>query len=393
MKFKTSQFLIFILLTIFIYSCSNHKKAGKDNFVINGKLFNSKICTVTLEELTIKDRVKLDSVKIDEKGEFMFKHKLEQAGFYILKIDEKNFITLLLDRGETVNISADARQMAITYKLEGSKGSEKIHRINEKLRQNYVKVDSLRQVFEQSRYLDNFVEIKNNLDSAYNKVVLDEKKFVKSFIDSNLTSLASLIALYQTFGQEPVLSEKEDFIFFEKLSDNLIKKYPDNSHSKDLLVRVEDIKKNIEAKKKAQELLKKGNPAPEITLNNTSGEAVKLSSLRGKYVLLDFWASWCAPCRQLNPRLRKVYQKFKNKGFEIYAVSLDRDIQAWENAIKTDKIDWIQVSDLLYWQTPLVKLYDVESIPFNYLLDKEGKIFQKDIDVDGLETFLMTNIK
>ena len=88
-----------------------------------------------------------------------------------------------------------------------------------------------------------------------------------------------------------------------------------------------------------------------------------------------------------------MYQKFRNKGFEIYGVSLDRDKQSWVNAINLDKIDWVHVSDLLYWQTPVAKLYDVEVIPFNYLLDKEGKIIKKDVSVEELESFLVTNIK
>jgi len=393
MRFRTLLFLISIFFLINIFSCSNSKKANEYNFVIDGKLYNSKLGTIYLEELTIKDRVMLDSAKIDKNGEFFFKYKPKQLGFYILKISENNFVTLLIDKGETVIITADARQLASTYEIKGSVGSEKIQRINLKLRSNYNKVDSLGKEFEKSRYLDNFIEIKAHLDTLYYRIVFDQKQFVKSFIDSNLTSLASIIALYQTFGQEPIMSEKEDFNYFEKLSDNLIKKYPDNPHSQDLYKKVEEIRKLIDEKKKAEVRLKIGNPAPEIALNNADGQIVALSSLKGKYVLVKFWASWCAPCRQENPRIKKVYQKFRNKGFEIYAVAFDRDKQAWTNAIKTDNIDWINVSDLLYWQSPVAKLYEVESIPFNYLLDKEGKILKKDINVEELESFLMTNLK
>lgn len=393
MKIKSLFFcLVFFFVTVFI-SCSDSKSADEDNFVINGKLYNAKEDTVYLEELTINERVVLDSVKVDKKGEFIFKYKPLQIGFYILKIDENNFVTLLIDKGETINVSADARELANSYKLEGSEGSELIRAINAKLRNNYKRVDSLQSVFEKSRYLDNFMQIKDSLDLIYFEILNDQKKYVKSFIDSNLTSLASLIALYQTFGQEPVLSEKEDFAFFEKLSTSLIKQYPNNPHSQDLYKRVQEIKKNIKDKLKAEELLKIGNVAPEITLNNTDGQVVTLSSLKGKTVLIDFWASWCGPCRKANPEIRKVYQKFKNKGFEIYGVSFDRDKQAWLNAIKMDKLDWINVSDLLYWQSPLAKLYNVEAIPYNYLIDKEGKIINKDVNIIELESYLKVNLK
>lgn len=122
-----------------------------------------------------------------------------------------------------------------------------------------------------------------------------------------------------------------------------------------------------------------GAPAPEFSLNDTNNRAVKLSSLRGKYVLLDFWASWCGPCRQENPNVVNAYNAFKGKGFTVMGVSLDKDKQSWLAAIDKDQLTWQHVSDLKYWSSEAAKLYGVTSIPRNFLLDPKGKIIARDL--------------
>ena len=128
-----------------------------------------------------------------------------------------------------------------------------------------------------------------------------------------------------------------------------------------------------------------GAVAPEIALPSPKGDTIKLSSTRGKYVLLDFWASWCSPCREANPELVRLYQKFKSKGFEIFQVSLDKSKDAWVKAIRDDKLNWIQVLDLKYWQSSAAQLYYVESIPTSFLLDKDGTIIGRNLSGIPLE--------
>lgn len=135
-----------------------------------------------------------------------------------------------------------------------------------------------------------------------------------------------------------------------------------------------------------------GDKAPEIMMNSVDGKPIKLSSLQGNYVLVDFWASWCGPCRRENPNVVEAYSKYKNKkfvngkGFKIYSVSLDKSKDPWVNAIKTDKLDWdCHVSDLAGWQSNAAASYGVNSIPSNFLLDPKGVIIAKNlrgIDLD-----------
>ena len=163
--------------------------------------------------------------------------------------------------------------------------------------------------------------------------------------------------------------------------------YKERFKESPIVTNMENQINTIESNFNQFQAMSSGNAmAPEITLNNPQGKEIKLSSLRGKYVLIDFWASWCGPCRKENPNVVRLYNKFKDKGFTVYSVSLDKDISAWQKAIEKDGLTWPNhVSDLMGWESSMPTLYGFQGIPHTVLIDKEGKIIQVGLRGQSLE--------
>ncbi|WP_228446078.1 TlpA family protein disulfide reductase [Chryseobacterium gleum] len=146
----------------------------------------------------------------------------------------------------------------------------------------------------------------------------------------------------------------------------------------------------------AQKAIEIGKKAPEITMTKADGTAFSLSTLKGKIVLIDFWATWCAPCVEEQPELRTLYDTYsdnvKNNQFEILGISLDRNKESWQKAIDRFGINWIQVSDLKFWKSPVAKLYEVDELPFNIIIDGQGTILAKNLHGKDLEEFLKKSL-
>jgi peroxiredoxin len=158
------------------------------------------------------------------------------------------------------------------------------------------------------------------------------------------------------------------FDLYVSTAEKLKKEWPDYEVTKEFNEYVEILK-----------VTAVGVMAPEIELPNPEGTEVKLSSLRGKYVLVDFWAKWCGPCRRENPNVVRAYNKFKDKGFEVFGVSLDRTKEDWLQAIAEDGLTWTHVSDLKYFESQAAKDYNITAIPFSILVDPQGKIIAKNL--------------
>lgn len=371
------QLPIYLFVFAMMACQSGNQEKQPDYFLITGQLENGAEKVIVLEELTPNDLIPLDSFSTDDHGTFSHRQQIDEAGFFIFRVGEDSHVTLVVEPGEEIILHGDAESLAEHHHVKGSKGSVLLSELNRHLGEQYSRVDSLVEVFEERRYADDFMEIRDELMEVYREIFRAQQEHVKTFIRENPRSLAAIIALYQYFGNRLILKEQEHFEYFELLSESLSRVYPTNKHVLDLSRRVNRHRRNEAQRQRASEQIAVGREAPEVILPSPEGEMIALSSFRGNYVLVDFWAAWCAPCRKANPKLREVYDKYHENGFEIYGISLDRTREQWLKGIEEDGVTWPQVSDLRIWNSPVVSLYNVQGIPYSLLIDPEASSLKR----------------
>lgn len=384
---KFFSFCVIAAAFVFIYGCGNDDNPV-DEFVIHGKLKNSLGEKVILQQLKTDSIKPLDSVTVDENGEFTFKHKPQGISFYLLKISSDNFITLLADRGEKIEFNGNAHQLAVDYSVSGSAGSGLLCALNDHTRKNFRKTDSLYKIQLLHQDSADFPQVKQQVDSAYETVFQDQQRYIQNFIRKNRTSLASLIAIYQVFGRQKVLNERDHFNYFKMLDSTLFLIYPQNDYVLELHARVKDIEKAKAEKMQYLARLDSGMMAPDIKMKNIGGYPQHLSSLKGRATLVLFWAASSPPSIKALDQFKWMYKKYREKGFQVYAVSLDKTRRDWEFAVSENHLGWINVGDLQSWDSPVVRDYCIDTIPFAVLIDKEGRILKRGISGEELPYWL-----
>jgi len=366
------KLILFILPVMIFFSCKNTEKT---NFSVSGTVENANGKQLILNQFTSKATIALDTVVISEKGEFNFKSSIAEPELYSIQLDgEQAHILFIADSLENITINANDSNFRSEYIITGSVHSALLKEMYDDLDITFTKLDSLNQIYLAKKETADIDSLTAAITSQYQIVVAAHKEKATKFIEKNIESPAVIMGLYQSMGpRQQVFSLEEDRKLFEKVNKHLSERYPKSGFVKGLS---EMLAKNPPVVGKP----KVGTIAPDILQANPKGKKIALSSLRGNYVLLDFWAAWCRPCRAENPNVVKNYNKYKVKGFTIYQVSLDKNKEDWEKAIETDALgNWTHVSDLQYWQSAAAQKYGVRSIPSNFLINPEGKIIAKDL--------------
>ncbi|GAB2785158.1 peroxiredoxin [Hymenobacter luteus] len=346
------------------------------SYQLTGQLQNAPAGTkVYLAELGETQFVSRDTATVDDKGQFTFSGNLPEAGIYQVKLDEQNQALVALENGRQVQLTGNAQQFSQSYTVKGSPDSDLLQQISRSMQTSRQQMQRLEQRFNQAAE-------QNRRDSL---AVLQQKALTLQTQGS--AGLARLVrqnpnSVVSAFVVTSIINPDDNFALADSVANVLKKNRPDSRFTKALVARLEPLRTTAV-----------GVQAPEISLPSPEGKAVALSSLRGKYVLIDFWASWCGPCRQENPNVVKAYNKFKAKGFEIYSVSFDQDRGKWLKAIQNDKLTWTHVSDLKGWESAAGQTYGIKSIPQSYLLDPQGRIIAKNLRGEALDATLASVLK
>jgi thiol-disulfide isomerase/thioredoxin len=382
-------FPFILLVLLLIQGC---KFISEDNVTISGTFTNLPAAKLLVYQVLPSGKPLIDSVSTDAEGKFTISLAVEKAGYYTLKSSSTDEITLVIAPGENLILSGDGKALRNNYTVTGSKDSELLAGFNQFTMANLKKVDSLSGVFTESRMKPDFQLIKNSLDSAYLQIFNDQKEKVIDFINRNPGSLASLLVISENFGPNPLLSEKTHPELYLKLDSALMIAHPENSLVNSLHLRMLDFRAVMEDMKIRDSLLQPGMPAPEIVLPNTSGNETKLSSLKGKLVLVYFWSSWNALSRQTNMNLATLYTKFRSRGFEIYAVSVDSDTDLWQKACLIDRAYWINVIDTKGLASEFSKTYGIRELPDMILIAGDGTIIVRQPQFNQLESLIKKNL-
>lgn len=347
---------------LFLASCGGNKapeETPEPAFEIQASLTSISYQKAYLSDYKNGEMVVLDSSDIKD-GKFSFKGKLDLPEARYISFNEgKEKFSVFVENSKIVISGSISSPDSI--KITGSASQKTVDEFKTGLKSHEAILDEIVERYYAAEESGQKEELEK-IDAEYNLADSIKLKFIEEFIAKNSsTVVAPFLSLrYLLSGYEIAQIE------------TLVASFKDDAKKSVYTTNITD---RLTVLKNSQG----GSPAPEFSMNDADGNPIALSSFKGKYVLIDFWASWCGPCRAENPNVVAAYKKFNKKGFDIFGVSLDDNKEKWLEAIKKDGLTWKHVSDLQGWGNAAAKIYGVNSIPHSVLLDKEGVIIAKNL--------------
>jgi peroxiredoxin len=375
-----------LVLSVLIFSCKqgasskfqvklNYKNA--DKIAMNGKAAD----WVFLEEIVYgKNQLPrlVDSAKLNGiAGSVTITGRSKTEGIYELVFGENILAIPLINDGSDIQFDADLSKPRDFYEVSGSPASKQLKELlgvvgdkNGEIQNAFNQLDSLKKMNAPDSVL---VAANENKNAA----ILGLNNYLKQFMNTTPSATLGVLALGWASRSLPPAD-------MDSALNGLKTRFPGNA----FLAEMEKSAKTQQQPEQTSGDSWVGKTVPELTMPGTNGKDVTISSFRGKYVLIDFWASWCGPCRMENPNVVKAYNEFKGKNFTVLGVSLDKDKDSWEKAIAQDHLTWTHMSDLKYWSSQAVEVFGFQGIPFNVLVDPSGKVIGQELRGEDLEAKL-----
>ncbi|MBS0000680.1 MAG: redoxin domain-containing protein [Cyclobacteriaceae bacterium] len=354
-----------LIMLLFMACTSAQNKNHDDSQLISGKIDQVGVGHVVLQKFENGQIFNVDTLTVNEDGTFHSTYHPEEPGYFRINFYDTQFVNIILTE-EPIVVNVDGSGPNAPFEIKGSPSMDALTDMNQIMNDFKREVQLINEAYGAAVKSENQEEVEK-IQQEYQALLTAVNEKIKDKIRGMGTSVAVLQAINY-------LDKEQEFQFIDSVALEIDKNMPDYQIKKDFLMEIEDLRK-----------LAVGSVAPEIELPNPEGEMVKLSSLRGNFVLIDFWAAWCGPCRKENPNVVRMYNQYNEKGFEVFGVSLDRQREDWVEAIKNDGLIWTHVSDLKYFNSEAAKIYNINAIPATYLIDQDGKIIGKNLRGKSLE--------